>query len=156
MYYSLASTGFRVSCIGLATASSPEGPWTEKKGIAVSSLTAGPGTNAIDPTVAVTPAGEQYMIYGSAWDGLFELKLNPATGLSNTPGDIGARIVRRGKTGSTYNGNLEGPEVIYNSNTKMYYLFVAYDWLSTKYNVRVFRSANPTGPFLDWNGRSAC
>ena len=154
LYYSLASTGFRISCIGLATSSSPEGPWVEK-GLAVTSLTSGPGTNAIDPTVAVTPAGEQYMIYGSAWDGLFELRLNPATGLASTNGDRGLRIVRRGKTGNAYNGNLEGPEVIYNADTKMYYLFVAYDWLSTKYNVRVFRSASPTGPFLDWNGRSA-
>lgn len=154
LYYSLASTGFRVSCIGLATASSPEGPWTEK-GIAVSSVTNGAGTNAIDPTVMVTPAGEQYMIYGSAWDGLFELRLNASTGLAATAGDRGTRIVRRGKTGNAYNGNLEGPEVIYNADTKMYYLFVAYDWLSTKYNVRVFRSASPTGPFLDWNGRSA-
>src|SRR4051794_36344309 len=34
LYYSLASNASRVSCIGLATASSPAGPWTEK-GIAV-------------------------------------------------------------------------------------------------------------------------
>lgn len=154
LYYSLASTGFRISCIGLATSSSPTGPWTEK-GLAVTSVTAGAGTNAIDPTVTVTPAGEQYMVYGSAWDGLFELRLNPATGLANTSGDRGTRIVRRGRTNGVYNGNLEGPEIIYNPDTKMYYLFVAYDWLSTKYNVRVYRSTSPTGPFLDWNGRSA-
>lgn len=154
LYYSLASTGFRISCIGLATSTSPEGPWIEK-GIVVSSVTAGEGTNAIDPTVAVTPSGAQYLIYGSAWDGLFELRLNPSTGLSVAEGDKGVRIVRRGKTGGAYNGNLEGPEIVYNPATKMYYLFVSYDWLSTKYNVRVFRSASPTGPFLDWNGRSA-
>jgi arabinan endo-1,5-alpha-L-arabinosidase len=60
--------------------------------------------------------------------------------------------VRRGTTGGKINGNLEGPEIIYNDQTNMYYLFVAYDWLATKYNVRVFRSVNPNGPFLDWNG----
>ena len=154
LYYSLASTGFRISCIGLATASSPEGPWVEK-GIAVGSVTNGPGTNAIDPTVTVTPSGEHYMVYGSAWDGLFEVKLNPATGLASTEKDQGNRIIRRGSTNGVYNGNLEGPEIIYNQDTKMYYLFVAYDWIDTKYNVRVFRSTNPTGPFLDWNGRNA-
>jgi arabinan endo-1,5-alpha-L-arabinosidase len=151
LYYSLASNGFRVSAIGLLTATSPEGPWKER-GLAVVSVTEGPGTNAIDPTVTVTPAGEHYMVYGSAWDGLFELKLDPATGLAATAGDKGTRVVRRGSTGSMYNGNLEGPEIIYNPDTKFYYLFVSYDWLATKYNVRVFRSTSPTGPFLDWNG----
>lgn len=151
LYYSLASTGFRISCIGLATSSSPDGPWTEK-GIVVGSVTSGPGTNAIDPTVTVTPSGEHWMVYGSAWDGLFEMQLNPATGLALNAGDKGIRVVRRGRTGGMYNGNLEGPEMIYNPDTRMYYLFVAYDWLATKYNVRVYRSANPNGPFLDWNG----
>ena len=151
LYYSLASSGFRVSVIGLATATSPDGPWTEK-GIVVSSVTNGPGTNAIDPTVTVTPSGEHWMVYGSAWDGLFELPLNPSTGLALNAGDKGTRVVRRGRTNGAYNGNLEGPEIIYNPDTKMYYLFVAYDWLSTKYNVRVYRSTSPNGPFLDWTG----
>lgn len=154
LYYSLASTGFRVSAIGLLTSSSPEGPWTEK-GLAVTSKTEGAGTNAIDPSVVVTPGGEHYMYYGSAWDGLFVVKLNPATGLAALSGDLGARIVRRGRTNGVYNGNLEAPEIIYNEQQNMYYLFVSYDWIDTKYNVRVFRSASPTGPFLDWNGENA-
>ncbi len=36
-----------------------------------------------------------------------------------------------------------------------YYLFISYDWLQTKYNVRVCRADNPTGPFLDYNGVDA-
>lgn len=154
LYYSLASNGFRVSAIGLLTSSSPEGPWVES-GIAVTSGTNGPGTNAIDPSVVVTPAGEHYMYYGSAWDGLFVVKLNPETGLAQNNGDKGTRIVRRGKTGDVYNGNLEAPEIIYNAEQNKYYLFVSYDWIDTKYNVRVFRSDSPTGPFLDWNGENA-
>jgi beta-xylosidase len=31
----------------------------------------------------------------------------------------------------------------------MYYLFVSYDWLEDNYNVRVGRSENPEGPYLD-------
>ncbi|MEI6946091.1 arabinan endo-1,5-alpha-L-arabinosidase [Paraflavisolibacter sp. H34] len=151
LYYSLAPTTGRTSAIGLLTSTSPEGPWTEK-GLAVTSINAGPGTNAIDPSVVVTPSGEHWMVYGSSWDGLYELQLDPATGLAKTPGDRGTRKVRRGITNGTINGNLEGPEIIYNADTKMYYLFVAYDWLSTKYNVRVFRSTSANGPFLDWNG----
>jgi arabinan endo-1,5-alpha-L-arabinosidase len=151
LYYSLAPTSGRTSCIGLATATSPEGPWTEK-GLVVTSINSGPGTNAIDPTVVVTPTGQHWMVYGSSWDGLFEVQLDPATGLALTSGDRGVRKVRRGITGGIINGNLEGAEMIYNSQNNMYYLFVAYDWLSTKYNVRVFRSSNPDGPFLDHNG----
>lgn len=151
LYYSLASDGFRVSAIGLLTASSPEGPWTEK-GLAVSSETAGPGTNAIDPSVVVTPGGEHYMYYGSAWDGLFVLRLDPATGLAATAGDRGTLIVRRGMTNGLYNGNLEAPEIIYHAGQGKYYLFISYDWIDSKYNVRVFRSDSPTGPFLDWDG----
>ena len=151
LYYSLAPTSGRTSCIGLLTANSPEGPWVEK-GLTVTSINTGPGTNAIDPSVVVTPSGEHWMVYGSSWDGLYQLKLNPATGLAMTSGDKGTRIVRRGWTGGKVNGNLEGPEIIYNPETDYYYLFTAYDWLSTKYNVRVFRSKTPNGPFHDWNG----
>jgi len=154
LYYSLASDGFRVSAIGLLTSSSPEGPWVEK-GLVVTSKTEGPGTNAIDPTVVITPSGDHYMYYGSAWDGLFVIKLNSQTGLAVNTGEIGKRIVRRGKTNGVYNGNLEGPEIIYNAEQGKYYLFVAYDWIDTKYNVRVFRSSNPEGPFVDWNGEDA-
>src|SRR5687768_2632424 len=151
LYYSLAPTSGRTSCIGLATSNSPEGPWTQK-GLVVTSINSGPGTNAIDPSVVVTPAGEHWMIYGSSWDGLYELKLNASTGLAFTQGDRGVRKVRRGITDGMINGNLEGPEIIYNAQKAMYYLFVAYDWLATKYNVRVYRSTNPDGPFLDFNG----
>ena len=150
MYYSAASNN-RTSAIALATATSPEGPWTQK-GIAVASVNNGPGTNAIDPSVVVTPSGQHWMHYGSSWDGLFVLQLDPATGLAMTSGDRGVRKVRRGVTNGTINGNLEGPEIIYNAEKNMYYLFVAYDWLATKYNVRVYRSTSPSGPFLDFNG----
>src|SRR5688572_9295453 len=37
LYYSLAPTSGRTSCIGLATSNSPEGPWTQK-GLVVTSI----------------------------------------------------------------------------------------------------------------------
>lgn len=151
LYYSLSSPVFRLSVIGLATASSPEGPWTEK-GLVVTSANDGTTqTNAIDPTVVVTPAGEQWMYYGSAFDGIYVLKINPATGLPLINADKGKRIAQRGFTGSTINGNIEAPEVIYNEAQNKYYIFISYDWLSTKYNVRVGRGDRPEGPFYDYN-----
>lgn len=152
LYYSLSSPQPRLSVIGLATAASPTGPWTEK-GVVVTSLNnTNVQTNAIDPTVVVTPAGEHWMYYGSAWDGIYILVLDPATGLAKTSNDIGKRIAQRGFTSGKINGNIEGAEIIYNQDQKKYYLFMAYDWLSTKYNVRVGRADLPEGPFLDFNG----
>jgi arabinan endo-1,5-alpha-L-arabinosidase len=109
-------------------------------------------TNAIDPTVLVTSAGDHWLYYGSAWDGIYIVKLNAASGLAASGGDKGKRIAQRGFTNGKVNGNLEGPEIIYNSTLKKYFLFVAYDWLSTKYNVRVGRADTPEGPFYDLNG----
>jgi arabinan endo-1,5-alpha-L-arabinosidase len=154
LYYSLSSPTLRLSAIGLATATAPEGPWTEQ-GLVVTSRNDFPyvQTNAIDPTVVVTPQGEHWMYYGSAFDGIYVLQLNAGTGLAATSGDKGKRIAQRGFTNGVVNGNIEGPEVIYNSAQNKYYLFMAYDWLETKYNVRVGRSASPQGPFLDYNGK---
>jgi arabinan endo-1,5-alpha-L-arabinosidase len=152
LYYSLSSAVARLSVIGMATASSPEGPWTEKDLVVTSANDASIQTNAIDPTVITTPTGDEYMYYGSAWDGIYMLKLNAATGLAETTGDKGKRIANRGFTGGKYNGNIEGAEVIYNPTLKKYFLFISYDWLQTKYNVRVGKSDNPTGPFYDYNG----
>jgi arabinan endo-1,5-alpha-L-arabinosidase len=153
LYYSLSSAIARLSVIGMATATSPEGPWTEKGVVVTSANDASIQTNAIDPTVVTTTAGEQYMYYGSAWDGIYILKLDASTGLAASPGDKGKRIANRGFTGGKYNGNIEGAEVIYNPDLKKYFLFISYDWLQTKYNVRVGRGDSPTGPFYDYNGQ---
>ncbi|MDE3234837.1 MAG: arabinan endo-1,5-alpha-L-arabinosidase [Bacteroidota bacterium] len=155
LYYSLSSSTARLSVIGLATAVNPEGPWTEK-GIVVTSANDNTiQTNAIDPTVVITPVGDHYMYYGSAWDGIYIVKLDPSTGLAAVQGDKGKRIANRGFTNGKYNGNIEGAEIIYYPDQKKYYLFISYDWLQTKYNVRVCRSDNPDGPFYDFNSTDA-
>lgn len=152
LYYSQASPTGRLSTMGLATSANPEGPWVEKD-LVVSSEPGGPiQTNAIDPAVVVTPSGEHWFYYGSAYDGIYQLKLNPQTGLAATLGNKGTRVAERGYTDGVINGNIEGPEVIYNEEQGKYYMFIAYDWLETKYNVRVGRSDNPDGPYLDYNG----
>ncbi|MHA4806673.1 family 43 glycosylhydrolase [Flavitalea flava] len=155
LYYSLSSALPRLSVIGLATASNPEGPWTEKGLVVVSKNDNTMQTNAIDPTVLIAPSGDQYLYYGSAWDGIYLLKLDPVTGLAASNGDKGKRIANRGFTNGTYNGNIEGAEVIYNKELGKYYLFIAYDWLQTKYNVRVCRADNPEGPYTDFDGVDA-
>jgi arabinan endo-1,5-alpha-L-arabinosidase len=155
LYYSLSCSLPRLSIIGLATSSSLQGPWVEKGLVVGSKNDASVQTNAIDPSVVVTTAGEHWMVYGSAWDGIYSIKLDPATGLAAINGDKGVRIANRGFTAGKYNGNIEGADIIYNAQLNKYYLFIAYDWLQTKYNVRVMKGDNPNGPFYDFNGVNA-
>ncbi|MBI1225989.1 MAG: family 43 glycosylhydrolase [Bacteroidetes bacterium] len=151
LYYSLSSPTPRLSVIGLATSYTPKGPFIEK-GLVVTSLADGTvQTNAIDPTVITAQDGSSWMYYGSAWDGIYRLELDPATGLAKLNNDKGVRVAQRAFTGGTVNGNIEGAEIIYNPEFQKYYLFISYDWLQTKYNVRVGRSDNANGPFFDIN-----
>ncbi|MFD1469084.1 arabinan endo-1,5-alpha-L-arabinosidase [Hymenobacter caeli] len=153
LYYSLASNVFKLSAIGLATASAPTGPWTEKGLVVTTDNSSADITNGIDPTVIVDQQGQHRMYYGSAFDGIHMVRLDAATGLNATAGDRGPRVAQRGFTGTAINGNIEGPEIIYNKEQGKYYLFISYDWLQTKYNVRVGRADSPAGPFLDFKGR---
>lgn len=152
LYYSLASATARLSVIGLAVASSPSGPWQER-GVVVGSTANSTITNAIDPTVVMAPDGSSWMYYGSAFDGIYALQLDPSTGLALAPGSTGKRIANRGFTDGQYNGNIEGSEIIYDATRRRYYLFIAYDWLTTKYNVRAAWGVNPQGPFYDFTGQ---
>ncbi len=116
--------------------------------------------NAIDPTMVITPTGENWLVYGSWHSGIVAVELDPSTGLlKNKPGEpwesdnnkcYGTQIYTRTK-GSRWQAS-EGPEVIYNEKTGYYYLFLAYDELSVAYNTRVCRSKSITGPFVDIKG----
>ena len=111
--------------------------------------------NAIDPTYIVTPEGNHWLIYGSWHCGIPEVQLDSATGKPaklSVLADYGTRIARRVNNDANRWQGEEGPEIIYNSKTGYYYLFLAYDELSVNYNTRVCRSKTITGPFLGYNG----
>jgi len=147
LYYSVPGNDIHLACIALATSSYPDGPWTDE-GIV---LTCIPGDtyNAIDPSVTIDAvSGKHWMTYGSYDDGIFTVQLDPATGKRINGSDLGKKIAMR----SQRHDAIEGSEILYNPDQKMYYLFVSYDWLEDNYNVRVGRSTTPDGPFLDFNG----
>jgi arabinan endo-1,5-alpha-L-arabinosidase len=106
-------------------------------------------TNAIDPALFYDKSGKLWMSYGSFFNGIyiFELETSGARiGLPKTgQGTYGKRI---------WNGNNgpEGPYIFYNPTTDYYYLMVSHGSLSTDYNMRVARSKNPDGPYLDIRG----
>jgi arabinan endo-1,5-alpha-L-arabinosidase len=106
--------------------------------------------NAIDPSIIENhETGQLWMVYGSFFGGLFAVELNRQTGLTLTDGDQGHLVAHR----ANYQvDNMEAPEVIYNPNTKKYYLFVSYGPLVTTYNVRVSMADKPEGPYTDYLG----
>lgn len=152
LYYSLTSNVEMNSCICLATSTNPETNWNELD-VVVGSGNTGVQANAVDPSVIITPEGEHWMVYGSSGDGIYLVQLNPETGLVKKQGDLGKRIARRGITNGKTNGNIEGAEIIYNKELNKYYLFVAYDWMTTKYNTRIGRSDQIEGPYYDMFGK---
>lgn len=112
--------------------------------------------NAVDPAVFFNAAGTNlYMVYGSYSGGIYVTELDTTTGLPKN------KTTANGKGwGTKLLGNnharIEAPYVIYNKDTKYYYLYLSFGGLSYdgNYNVRVARSKNPTGPFYDAQGES--
>ncbi len=147
LYYSVPGNDLHLACIALATSLYPDGPWTDE-GL-VLTCTPSDTYNAIDPSVTIDAiTGKHWMTYGSYDEGIFAVELDPATGKRINGSDLGKKIAMRNKRHDA----IEGSEILYNPDQKMYYLFVSYDWLEDNYNVRVGRSSTPDGPFLDFNG----
>lgn len=119
--------------------------------------------NAIDPTIYYTPDEKMYMTYGSWSGGIFTLEIDPSTGRcihpkSGTTAD--GRMIDSyfgTKLSGGYHKSGEGPFIEYNAETGYYYLWVTYGGLTSEggYNMRVFRSKNPDGPYFDPSGKSA-
>ena len=114
--------------------------------------------NNIDPCVFFDEEGKLWMAYGSWSGGIFMLELNEEDGLrdydvtySGAGGDpyFGKRIA------GGYYVSGEGAYIEHIGN--YYYLFVTYGYLSSDggYEMRVFRSEKPDGPYVDSQNRSA-
>ncbi|HEX9935177.1 MAG TPA: arabinan endo-1,5-alpha-L-arabinosidase [bacterium] len=148
LYYSVpGNDGLKLACIALATATTPDGPWTDE-GIVISCLPSD-DFNAIDPSVVIDQMnGRHWMTYGSYFAGVFIVELDPATGKVLNPGDKGKRLAYRNR----YMDAIEGSEILYNPELGKYYLFVSYDWLEDNYNVRVGRANRANGPYYDITG----
>lgn len=149
LYYCVSAFGKNTSYIGVAEATSPTGPWTDKGCVVRTDRKS--KMNAIDPSVTTDIAGRQWMHYGSYFGGLYCVELDPATGKAVREGDQGHLVARRA---NWRKDNLEAPEIMQNLRNGKYYLFQSYDPLMTTYNVRVGRSDNAEGPFLDFNGKN--
>lgn len=125
--------------------------------------------NCIDPCVFFDEEGELWMIYGSWSGGIFMLKLDKETGMNdykyncdNNPSDYSSQG-RNGvkdpyfgrKIAGGYYVSGEGPYIKYIDG--YYYLFMSYGDFAPRdgYEMRIFRSTSPMGPYKDAAGRSA-
>jgi hypothetical protein len=145
LYYAVSTFGSQVSAIGLVTTTNlVTGPWTDQGAVIQSSK--GSAYNCIDPCPLVDSDGTMWLTFGSYWNGIYIVQLDPTTG-------------KRISTGSTvtqlaYNSSIEASYVCRQGG--YYYLFV--DWgtccsgIDSTYNIRVGRSTSITGPYLDRNG----
>lgn len=122
--------------------------------------------HAIDPCVFYDEVGSLWMVYGSWSGGIYALELDEATGLRDYSVNYDSDYTNRGKAVTTdeYFGRKiaggcyvsgEGPYI--EKIGKYYYLFISYGFLSHTggYNMRVFRSERPDGPYVDMKGNSA-
>lgn len=117
--------------------------------------------NAIDPALFFDEDNRLWMTYGSWSGGIFLLEINPETGGAIYPGKDskteGNNLIDRYfgvKLSGGYHHSGEGPYIVYDDETHYYYLFETYGGLAANggYNMRLFRSENPDGPYLDLNG----
>jgi len=156
------STGAE-AVIGLATSSTPYGPWTDN-GYPVTSWTGsgvaalpspnpwgfhtGTTWNAIDPAPFIDAGGNWWLVFGSWSDGTHLLPLDSTTGLPTT-GGTWTKIASR-------SAGEEGPYIYYYPTTGYYYYFAPIntccDGTSSTYRTIVGRSQTVTGPYLDRGG----
>lgn len=159
MYYNACKGDSPVSALGIASSSKIEGPYSDNGLILRSGMwgqISEDGTvynalvhpNTVDPSVFYDNSNRLWMIYGSYSGGIFIMQLNASTGFPLSGQGYGKHLM---------GGNhsvIEGAYVIYGPETNYYYMFVSFGGLDAAggYNIRVSRSRNPNGPYVDAKG----
>lgn len=114
--------------------------------------------NSIDPAVFTDMDGRMWLVYGSWSGGIFLIELDKATGLPVSPKETGEGIDPYYGYRLLGGGHhaIEAPYIVYDSETKYYYLFLSYGELKREggYQIREFRSKTPTGPYVDAKGQT--
>ena len=147
MYYVAPNTPQGAPAIGVATSTSPAGPWTDAGAPVVAPennpYNNAPGRSVIDPDV-VEYNGQRYISYGS-FDGGISIRKLSADGLTSDA---------TSETQIAVDNYYEGGNFFQHNG--YYYFFASVngccDGPLSGYGVRVGRAKTPLGPFLDENG----
>ena len=121
--------------------------------------------NSIDPCVFFDEEGELWMTHGSWSGGIFILKLDKNTGLRDytyTYSGIGTSPDIAATSDAYFGKKIAGGAYVSGEGSYIqhignyYYLFMSYGGFgpSDGYEMRVFRSENPDGPYKDASGNS--
>lgn len=164
LYYSVSSFGKNTSGIGVTTnetldPSSPDYQWVDH-GLVLQSVPNRDNWNAIDPAIVADSDGTHWMSFGSFWDGLKLVRLDPDLvslaepqewyGIAKRPRSPGAPDDDPG------DGAIEAPYIF--AKNGWYYLFVSFDkccrGMDSTYRIMVGRSKSVTGPYVDRDGTS--
>ena len=131
------------------------------------------GPNCIDPCVFYDDDDNLWMSYGSWFAGIFMIKLDKENGLrdytytypyqvkgvTTTAGAANANATSDPYFGKKIAGGwgVSGEASYIEKIGSHYFLFMSYGGLTSTggYQMRVFRSDNPQGPYVDCNGTSA-
>ncbi len=152
MYYCTCEGSSPLSTLGLAVSDSPEGPYVDQGVFLRSGM---PGYNAtvlpnvVDPCTFFDKEGRLWMVYGSYSGGIYILEMDTATGLPLPGQSYGKKLL-----GGNH-ARIEAPYILYSPETEYYYLFLSFGGLNAAdgYNIRVCRSKNPDGPYVDALGQ---
>jgi beta-xylosidase len=150
LYYTVTDTTRNPgddSAIGVATAPTPRGPWTDSGAPLVGPRPA-PGGGFLwtfDPAGLTDATGQRWLYYGSYFGGIWTVPLSPD----------GLRVTGA-PTQVTIDNRYEGAYVVRHGG--WYYLFGSAANCcagpTTGYSVFAGRSKSPTGPFVDRDGHS--
>ena len=149
LYYSVSTFGKKVSAIGLATnptldPSDPKFAWTDEGEVIRSTGTN--DFNTIDPAVSQDAGGKLWLCFGSYWTGIKLIQLDGKTGKRISPDSPIYSLA--------HNDSIEASCIYHHDD--YYYLFV--NWgtccrgVNSTYNIRIGRSKEITGPYLDRSG----
>ncbi len=164
LYYSISAFAKNTSAIGIATNTTlnPKDPaykWIDH-GIVIQSQPNRDMWNAIDPNLVFDDSNTPWLTFGSFWEGLKMVKLNPDLKSIANPQEWHtiAKRKRSFDLPDTDPGDaaLEAPFIF--KKKGYYYLFLSWDLCcrgdKSTYKVVVGRSKNPTGPYIDKTGKS--
>ena len=150
-YYSMTSEW--MGSIGVAIANTADGDYITQ-GLFVhhgQSISSGIPPNCIDPQAFFDKNGTNfYLVYGSYSGGIFIYEIDTATGRPKTGSSMNAEFSGYGrKILTSTHFQIEAPYIIYSPESDYYYLFLSYGGLDAAdgYNIRIFRSRNPYGPY---------
>ena len=163
LYYSVSAFGKNTSGIGVTVNETldPDAEnyrWVDQ-GIVLQSVPERDFWNAIDPVIVEDDEGTPWMSFGSFWGGLKLVKLDDDMTRLAQPQEWHTIAKRPGRQtnddADPGEGAIEAPYIF--KKNDYYYLFVSFDkccrGMDSTYNIRVGRSKNVEGPYVDRDGK---